>query len=491
MADASSVEAVEAVGSRRAGFVELDERFDGGFAIGSAFDDARASMNPPHGRFLVADRVGRVVGCGGMQRVDASTVELKRMWVDASVRGIGLGERLLSRLEAAAVALGADRVVLDTNRVLTQAISMYTSGGYSPVMRANDNPYARPETDVGEDLGRISVVWNRKAAEISVRTVGASLCVGMASNIEARMRLMTAQDGLALVRQLAELGVGAGVVRGRLASGEWERPWRGVVSLPGLPFDWRRRCRLALLCASDGAVLSHAAAARLHGFDGYERDERVVICVPAEGRIRTLPFGSVGCRAESLRASDCHAVAGLRCVIRPVALIQVAATDGAIAAGRALDSSLRRGDSAVWIRRTASSWRRQGVAGPSTILRLLDERVDARIPRSWFQRLVASLLLDRGVVTVDEHPIRDRDGRLLAALDLALPGLRIGVECQSWRWHATPSARAADARRKRRLRALGWEIVEVWWSDLDRMDEVAEEVQLLIDSHHPRLIDAR
>ena len=300
---------------------------------------------------------------------------------------------------------------------------------------------------------------------------------------------MSAQDGLALVRQLVELGVAPGVVRGRLASGEWERPWRGVVSLPGLPFEWRRRCRLALLSAPEGAVLSHAAAARLHGFDGYERDERVVVSVPATGRIRPLPPGVLGFRAESLRASDCYTVAGMPCVIRPVALIQVAAVDGVLAAGRALDSSLRRGDSPVWIRRTATAWRRQGVAGPSIILRLLDERVDARIPRSWFQRLVKSLLLARGVVTVDELPVHGRDGRLLAELDLALPSLKIGVECQSWRWHATPSARAADARRKRRLRALGWEIVEVWWSDLDRMDEVADEVQAVIDSRHPRLID--
>jgi GNAT superfamily N-acetyltransferase len=137
--DASSA---EAVGAMRAYFAELDERFDGGFEIGSALDDAGASMNPPHGRFLVADRAGRVVGCGGVQRVDESTVEINRMWVDASVRGIGLGKRLLARLEAEAVALGAERVVLDTNRVLIQAISMYTSAGYSPIERYNDNPYA-------------------------------------------------------------------------------------------------------------------------------------------------------------------------------------------------------------------------------------------------------------------------------------------------------------------------------------------------------------
>ena len=137
--DASSA---EAVGAMRAYFAELDVRFEGGFAIGSALDDAAVWMNPPHGRFLVADRGDRVVGCGGLQCIDPTSVEIKRMWVDASVRGIGLGRRLLARLEAEAVALGAERVVLDTNRVLTQAISMYTGVGYSPIERYNDNPYA-------------------------------------------------------------------------------------------------------------------------------------------------------------------------------------------------------------------------------------------------------------------------------------------------------------------------------------------------------------
>ena len=64
------------------------------------------------------------------------------MWVDASVRGIGLGKRLLLRLERDAAELGATRVLLDTNRVLTQAISMYTRAGYQPTERYNDNPYA-------------------------------------------------------------------------------------------------------------------------------------------------------------------------------------------------------------------------------------------------------------------------------------------------------------------------------------------------------------
>lgn len=118
-------------------------------------------------------------------------------------------------------------------------------------------------------------------------------------------------------------------------------------------------------------------------------------------------------------------------------------------------------------------------------MRLLDERVDRPLPRSWFQRLAKRTLAGCGVPLVDEYPVRDVAGVLLAELDLAWPVLKIGVECQSWRWHATPTARAADARRKRRLRQLGWEIVEVWWSDLEDLDGIIAELLLLIDRRRP------
>ena len=85
-----------------------------------------------------------------------------------------------------------------------------------------------------------------------------------------------------------------------------------------------------------------------------------------------------------------------------------------------------------------------------------------------------------GFDMVDEHPVCLADGTVLAELDLAIPHLQIGVECQSWRWHATPTARAEDARRKRRLRLLGWELIEVWWTDLGRIESIAEEIDFVI-----------
>lgn len=140
--DATGVEARAAMTSY---FAELDARFPGGFDAAGAFADDAGIVAPPGGAFVVVrdGDDGRVVGCGGLQRIDDTTAEIKRMWIDASVRGRRLGRRLLDHLEATAAALGYGRVVLDTNATLTEAIAMYTSAGYEPTERYNDNPYAQ------------------------------------------------------------------------------------------------------------------------------------------------------------------------------------------------------------------------------------------------------------------------------------------------------------------------------------------------------------
>lgn len=121
---------------------ELDERFPGGFDAGDD-EEAAAGLRPPTGTFMVAEDAGVTIGCGGVQRIDARTAEIKRMWIKQEWRGRGLGARLLATLERAARDLGHERVVLDTNGTLTEAVRMYERAGYRPIDRYNDNPYAQ------------------------------------------------------------------------------------------------------------------------------------------------------------------------------------------------------------------------------------------------------------------------------------------------------------------------------------------------------------
>jgi ribosomal protein S18 acetylase RimI-like enzyme len=102
-------------------------------------DDYRA----PSGMFLVVrDEHSNVVGCGALRELDESTGEIKRMWVDVSQRGRGVGRALLAALEARASVAGWSTLRLDTNGVLGEAIALYESHGYQRIDRYNDNPDA-------------------------------------------------------------------------------------------------------------------------------------------------------------------------------------------------------------------------------------------------------------------------------------------------------------------------------------------------------------
>lgn len=123
-------------------FDELDRRFPGGFDRGDALAGDAPAFRPPGGAFVLATTQGDVVGCGGVQQLDAAG-EIKRMWIDPDLRGFGIGKRLLEHLESVCRDLGHLTVRLDTNSELIEAIAMYEAAGYTPIERYNDNPYAR------------------------------------------------------------------------------------------------------------------------------------------------------------------------------------------------------------------------------------------------------------------------------------------------------------------------------------------------------------
>lgn len=140
--DAVDPESADAIWALQQYFAELDRRFPTGFDPGNALRGDAPSYRSPNGVFVVVHSDGEPVACGGVQRIDETTCEIKRMWVHAEWRGVGLGRRLLDHLEQRCRQLGGVRVVLDTNSVLTEAISMYERAGFRSIERYNDNPYA-------------------------------------------------------------------------------------------------------------------------------------------------------------------------------------------------------------------------------------------------------------------------------------------------------------------------------------------------------------
>lgn len=123
-------------------YEELAERFETGFEASNSTVADPSAFRSPHGLFLVGSIDGRPVACGGLKLMGEGVAYLKRMWVDGSVRGLGLGRRLLAALERVSADRGCDVIQLETNRALGEAIQLYRSAGYREVAPFNDEVYA-------------------------------------------------------------------------------------------------------------------------------------------------------------------------------------------------------------------------------------------------------------------------------------------------------------------------------------------------------------
>jgi GNAT superfamily N-acetyltransferase len=122
---------------------ELARRFSEGFDTTGVLDDAAVEFNPPHGLFVLGTTGdGATLGCVALNFIDERTAEAKRMWVSPGARGTGIGTRLLAKVEDEARRTGRTVLLLDTNRALSEAVTLYTRRGFEAIPRYNDNPYA-------------------------------------------------------------------------------------------------------------------------------------------------------------------------------------------------------------------------------------------------------------------------------------------------------------------------------------------------------------
>ncbi|MFG3223692.1 GNAT family N-acetyltransferase [Kitasatospora sp. NPDC048194] len=114
-------------------------------------DSPSDDLAAPSGLFLIGRYDGVAHACAGLRRYDDTTVELTRVFVRPALRGTGGGGRLLAAVDAAARAMGADRIVLDTRLDLVEARALYLRNGYQEIPAYNSGPYA--QVWYGKDLG--------------------------------------------------------------------------------------------------------------------------------------------------------------------------------------------------------------------------------------------------------------------------------------------------------------------------------------------------
>jgi putative acetyltransferase len=98
-----------------------------------------AALKQPEVSFFVARRDGLLCGFGSVVR-KTGYGEIKRMYVRPEARGVGIGRRLLARLETRAAELGLLVIRLETGTRQPEAWSLYKTCGYSETGPFGDYP---------------------------------------------------------------------------------------------------------------------------------------------------------------------------------------------------------------------------------------------------------------------------------------------------------------------------------------------------------------
>lgn len=83
---------------------------------------------------ILEDDKGNLLGTVGLFPMDKTTVELRKMYFDKTLRGRGLGKKTLERMIERSRELGFKKIYLETASVLREAIGLYEKYGFEPTV---------------------------------------------------------------------------------------------------------------------------------------------------------------------------------------------------------------------------------------------------------------------------------------------------------------------------------------------------------------------
>ncbi|MBE9221029.1 GNAT family N-acetyltransferase [Dolichospermum flos-aquae] len=86
------------------------------------------------GEFWVIEQENQIVGTAAYYPINRGekAVEIRKMYLLAKVRGLGLGKFLLQQLETVIALRGFEQIWIETASILTAAVKLYESNGYLP-----------------------------------------------------------------------------------------------------------------------------------------------------------------------------------------------------------------------------------------------------------------------------------------------------------------------------------------------------------------------
>lgn len=98
------------------------------------------TYSAPNGGVFIAFLNDKPAGVAGIKRFNATDCEVKRMFVHADSRGLGIGKLLLEACIQLAEKLNYECVKLDTADYMHAAIKLYTEIGFEEIPPYYNNP---------------------------------------------------------------------------------------------------------------------------------------------------------------------------------------------------------------------------------------------------------------------------------------------------------------------------------------------------------------
>jgi ribosomal protein S18 acetylase RimI-like enzyme len=97
---------------------------------------------PPHGALLLArDGSGNPAGCVALRPIEPEgCCEMKRLYVSPSIRGSGIGTRLVEAILREAERIGYGEMRLDTLPDMAAALSLYRRFGFEEMASYYESP---------------------------------------------------------------------------------------------------------------------------------------------------------------------------------------------------------------------------------------------------------------------------------------------------------------------------------------------------------------
>lgn len=79
---------------------------------------------------IIEDQQKRIIGSYGLFKINAEICELRKMYLYPEFQGLGFGKKMLNKAVSKAKELGYKEIILETNKLLNQAIGLYKKYGF-------------------------------------------------------------------------------------------------------------------------------------------------------------------------------------------------------------------------------------------------------------------------------------------------------------------------------------------------------------------------